>query len=226
MSIFSGIGHALGKIGKVALPIAGGVAFGPLGAAAGGALSGALSGGGVGGTLEGAALGGLGGLALRGAGGVGGLLGKIGENPALAAKLGLAGLGAIQGAKSQGEANAILKSVLARQQAEAADAARARQMLMGRLGQPLPTAPDLSAVFQSSSPFARTLPTAAPAVTAAAPPPAVRHAVDLISRLGMQFKHGRRSSRRGGSSAGRVSVDRLGPIDRRQSVDRNQLMLA
>lgn len=211
----------LKKIAKVALPIAGTALLGPLGGVAGGALGGAISGGGVKGALTGAALGGLGGLAASKAGGIKALLGKLGQNPARLAQLGIAGLGTLQSAKQQGQANQVLQSMLARQQAEAADQGRARQMLMARLGQARPTAPNLSPLFQSSSPFARAgigpspAPGEAPASTLASQVGDIRSAVLGGSPLAAMRGLGtlnrqlfRRPARRSAAALVRGSPDR------------------
>lgn len=121
---FGKIGHALGSVGKFALPIVGGVLGGPLGGAAGGAISGLLSHGGASGAASGAALGGLGGYAMQGssgggamsedpgsgdtggAGGIGGFVNAAGNfiknNPALLLGGATAAIGAAQSAKAGG----------------------------------------------------------------------------------------------------------------------------
>lgn len=152
----------LKKLAKVGLPILGTALGGPLGGAIGGGLGGLVSGGGLGGTLAGAAGGGLGGLALGNVGGLGAKLAKLGLSPSKLAELGLAGAGLAQGASQQGKANQINQQLLQQIQGETKARQPLQQAAIAKLLAPPPGAPDLSSIFQSSSPFARS---AAPPTT-------------------------------------------------------------
>lgn len=176
MSFLKGLATGLTKflkvtgVGKKALaPVAGKILPGPLGTAvgAGAGFEGSLmsnvgSGKKLGTQLKDAALTGVGtGLAATALGatggtGSGGLLGKIGLTPGKAAQLGIAGLGALSGAQKAAAQGKITKEVLAREQAQQAQRDQIRAQLLGKIGAPLPTAPNLGSLYQgSSNPFAR-----------------------------------------------------------------------
>jgi len=83
-------------------------------------------------------------------------LGSLFSNPATLAKLGIAGAGLLSGSQSQGKANQISDELLQQNRAMDASRGRLRGLFEERLGQ-LPNKPkDLSGVFKSSNPFART----------------------------------------------------------------------
>lgn len=159
------VGKTLGGIAKIAAPVLAATGAGlPIAAAVGGA-GGLLSGGGLKGAatgalggLAGGALGRMGGIAgiagpVQNAGGeiidvasegalrsggrglLGGISDFISRDPMKAAGIGLAGLNIYQGAKQQGRANEINTQLLQQAQAQQAERDRARQVLMGRLGQ-------------------------------------------------------------------------------------------
>jgi hypothetical protein len=137
MGFFKSLGKVLGKIGKVALPVAAGVLGGPLLGGAAKLALGKLGGSSAGAPAGGAFPGGPG-EAFGGGAPSGGLLGRIGgaigADPLRAAGLGLAGLNVIQAGKQQGKANQINQQLLQQAQAQQAEQDRYRQMLMGRLG--------------------------------------------------------------------------------------------
>lgn len=88
-------------------------------------------------------------------GGFGGSLGSLFKDPAMLAKLGIAGAGLLQSSQSQGKANQITDEMLQRNRELDAHRGKLRGLFDEQLGQ-LPTkGPDLSGVFQSSNPFAR-----------------------------------------------------------------------
>jgi len=160
-----GLFKTLGKVAKFAAPIVGMIpGVGTIPAAALGGLGGLASGGGLKGMLAGAAGGAAGGLAggalgkIGGLSKVGGFLKSAGLGPLDVAGLALGGIGAVQGAKSQGKANAINADVLKALQAQEAQRAGLRDQLMARLGQPQPGREDLSSLFASENPFARAIP--------------------------------------------------------------------
>lgn len=130
------LGGAVKLIGKAAplaaLAIPG---LGALGAAGIGAIGGAARGGGIGGILGGAAMGGLGSAAIGSVGGAVGGLQKLGITPAQAIQGGLAGLGMIQGAQQQGQANRINADVLNQLKQQAAVQDQLRQQALARLQQ-------------------------------------------------------------------------------------------
>jgi hypothetical protein len=165
MGLFGSIGKALKKIAPIGLGVVGNAILPGIGGVAGGALGGAIAGKGTSaGLLGGAAAGGLGGLAANAASGgkgfsLGGLaksgLAGLKNDPAKIAQLGLAGLSTVQGAKKQGQADEVTKKLLAQLDAQAAAQGEARKMALARLGQPMPTAPNLARLTASSNPFAR-----------------------------------------------------------------------
>lgn len=141
------------------------LAFSPLAVAgmAGAFAAPAVAGGAGGaGTAAGAAgTAGALGAAAKGAGTLG-TLGKLGQ----AAQIGLGGLNAITGASQQGKSNELLQEALGMARQNYAERAPLRQQAIQSLTGPRPQAPDLSATFQTSNPFAHPvaagLPGAAP----------------------------------------------------------------
>lgn len=115
------IGKGLKSVGKIALPVVGGLVGGPAGAALGGALSGAIGNGKpklgniAGGALTGALTGGTGSALLKGGaaavakGGIGGALKNLGTSALKNPDLLMAGLSGLEGYKSDKRADALRK---------------------------------------------------------------------------------------------------------------------
>lgn len=174
MSFLGKLVKGIGKVARVAVPIAANFipGVGPLAAAGigagvnaltkGGSLGDKLKAGASGAALgygSGAVLGKIGGVPAGGA--PGGVLGKIGgaigKNPGKAAQIGLAGLSTIQGAQQQGKAGKLNAQIQAQAMQEQADRNAMRQQLMAKIGQQgMPQAPNLSSLYAgSSNPFAK-----------------------------------------------------------------------
>lgn len=148
----------LSKIFRVAAPIAGGLAFGPAGALAGGALAGGTKKGGnvlrnaLGGTAA-AVPAAVGGGAIGGAA-KGGLLGRIfgaaGRYGPELAQAGIAGYGALEGARAQRAGERLQNRALDMAQQEYAAGAPLRERQRQLLLQGAAPRPDLSYAYRST----------------------------------------------------------------------------